>query len=265
MIDISAVFSNYSGSFPNFLAVNVSAPGSGDGTEFIAALVNNEWGQQQALMSRAGLTPNGVTEAAGTAQIIDAISKGFACGAGFGVIYWKNDTPAAHGDRVLLLQGQVISIASYSDLVSKVYCGDANNGTAPAFYKTSDAGGTTRSTSGAYFVLPDCRGLSLKMIGNATVNGRTKTGPTSLGEMQEDQMQKITGGPISVITQAGGAPPSIGALRVSYAASQAGSGTSYNQMGLSLDSSQSPNARASLTTDGATRDSSMGTNYGIAY
>ena len=36
MIDYAATFTNYSGSFPNIEAVNVSAPGAGDGTEFVA-------------------------------------------------------------------------------------------------------------------------------------------------------------------------------------------------------------------------------------
>lgn len=251
MIDYAAVFSNYSGAFPDILAVNVSAPGAGDGTEFIAALVNDVWGRAQALMDYASLTPDGVTEAAGTAQIIDAICKGFAVGPGFGVTYWKNDTPAVHGDRVLLLQGQVVAIASYADLVTATYCGDANNATAPAFYKTSDAGGTTRSTAGTYFVLPDARGLSLKMLGTATINTRTKVGPTSLGEMQEDQGQ--------------------GHLHYDGYNSTTGSGTggggnfAGNQTAVSTSAPISDGTNGTPRTGANTRDSSMGTNFGITY
>ena len=172
MIDYGATFTNYTGSYPNFEAVNVSAPGAGDGTEFVAALVNDIWGRAQALLHYAGMTPNGVQEAPDTAQILTALSRGYGIGPGIGVIYWKNGTPAANGDRVILLQGQVIEIASYPLLAAAVYVGDAKNGTAPAFYKTSDAGGTTRSTSGGYMKLPDTRAVSLKGVGNQTINTR---------------------------------------------------------------------------------------------
>ena len=189
MIDYAATFANYSGSFPNIKAVNVSAPGAEDGTEFVAALVNDIWGRAQALLHYAGLSPDGVQEAPDTAQILTALSRGYGIGPGIGVIYWKNGTPAANGDRVILLQGQVIEISSYPLLAAAVYVGDANNGTAPAFYKTSDAGGTTRSTSGAYMVLPDTRAVSLKGVGNQTINTRVKTGPASVGSVIEDTFQ----------------------------------------------------------------------------
>ena len=189
MIDYGATFTNYTGTFPNYQAVNVSAPGAGDGTEFVAALVNDIWGRAQALLHYAGMTPNGVQEAPDTAQILTALSRGYGIGPGIGVIYWKNGTPAENGDRVILLQGQVIEIASYPLLAAAVYVGDANNATAPAFYKTSDSAGTIRSTSGAYMVLPDTRAVSLKGVGNQTINTRVKTGPAALGEVQEDQMQ----------------------------------------------------------------------------
>lgn len=147
MIDYAATFTNYTGAFPDIEAVNVSAPGAGDGTEFVAALVNDIWGRAQALLDYAGLSPDGVQEAPDTAQILEAIGKGYGVGPGIGVIYWKNGTPATNGDRVILLQGQVIEIANYPLLAAAVYVGDANNPTAPAFYKTSDAGGVTRSTA----------------------------------------------------------------------------------------------------------------------
>ena len=264
MIDYAATFTNYTGTFPGIEAVNVSAPGAGDGTEFVAALVNDIWGRAQALLDYAGLTPDGVQEAPDTAQILEAIGKGYGVGPGIGVIYWKNGTSATNGDRVILLQGQVITIANYPLLAAAVYVGDANNATAPAFYKTSDAGGTTRDTAGTYMVLPDARGLSLKNIGNATVNGRTKTGPVSLGEVQEDQMQRITGeiesqwGSTGLAT-IGAFTKNSGTLSLQPAGG-AGASNDYN-----FDSANSPNARTSSGTDGATRDSTMGTNFGITY
>ena len=254
MIDYGATFTNYTGTFPNFEAVNVSAPGAGDGTEFVAALVNDIWGRAQALLDYAGLTPDGVQEAPDTAQILTALSKGYGIGPGIGVIYWKNGTPAANGDRVILLQGQVIEISSYPLLAAAVYVGDANNGTAPAFYKTSDAGGTTRSTSGTYMVMPDTRAVSLKGVGNQTINTRVKTGPAKLGEKQEDQIQNH-GTVITVYTGSALA----GGLGI-QGVSQAGVSNIYGN-GATLEANGYGDPRTGLTT----RDCTIGTNFGITY
>ena len=259
MIDYAATFTNFTGAFPNIEAVNVSAPGAGDGTEFVAALVNDIWGRAQALLDYAGLTPNGVQEAPDTAQILTALSKGYGIGPGIGVIYWKNGTPAANGDRVILLQGQVIEISSYPLLAAAVYVGDANNGTAPAFYKTSDAGGTTRSTSGTYMKLPDTRAVSLKGVGNQTINGRTKVGPTALGEKQEDQMQGHFHTPLNgnhFLTGLGGKEGNRTVLisEGDWWIGQISTG------GLTSDGTN-----GDPRTGANTRDSSIGTNFGITY
>ena len=270
MIDYAATFTNYSGSFPNIEAVNVSSPGAGDGTEFVAALVNDIWGRAQALLDYAGMTPNGVQEAPDTAQILTALSRGYGIGPGIGVIYWKNGTPAANGDRVILLQGQVIEISSYPLLAAAVYVGDANNATAPAFYKTSDSGGTTRSTSGAYMVLPDTRGLSLKGVGNATISGRTKTGPAEVGEVQEDQMQGWQLGSSEDNSGARNLFSTVG-NRDTWQAPAAQ--TNYSAM-FSQTAGQGLGGRLKAMNDGTngtprtgenTRDSSIGTNFGITY
>ena len=253
MIDYETSIVNTDGSaFPNTEAVNASAPGAGDGTEFVALLVNDIWGRAQAIMDYAGLTPDGVMEAPGTAQIIEALCKGLGVGPGMGVMYWKNGTPAANGDRVLLLQGQVILIATYPLLAAAVYCGDANNATAKAFYKTSDAGGTTRSTAGTYLVLPDTRGLSLKGVGNATVNTRTKTGPASLGEVQEDQMQGHIHN-ASTIGYGGNYFPAGGTGNYSP--------NNVYPIGPPVDNGTDGTPRTGTNT----RDSSIGTNFGITY
>lgn len=271
MIDYSATFTNFTGAFPNIEAVNVSAPGAGDGTEFVAALVNDIWGRAQALLDYAGLTPDGVQEAPDTAQILTALSKGYGIGPGIGVIYWKNGTPAANGDRVLLLQGQVIEISNYPLLAAAVYVGDANNGTAPAFYKTSDAGGTTRSTAGTYMVMPDTRAVSLKGVGNRTINTRVKTGPASLGSILEDQMQVITGSYVlrdcasvtRLQTEHSGAFSDGGADDT--ATSNLTTGSAIAGRKTNFSSSGSPNSRTSSTTDGQTQDCTIGTNFGITY
>lgn len=272
MIDYLATFTNTDGaSFPDTEAVNVSAPGAGDGTEFVAALVNDIWGRAQALLDYAGLTPDGVQEAPDTAQILEAIGKGYGVGPGIGVIYWKNGTPATNGDRVILLQGQVIEIASYPLLAAAVYVGDANNGTAPAFYKTSDAGGTTRSTAGTYMVMPDTRAVSLKGVGNQTINTRTKTGPASVGSVIEDTFQAFQVGATADTTgsmnyyattltrdeapAAGGALPGSTRLR----ASTGNQGAAYMLKAMNNGTNGAPR------TGSQTQDCTIGTNFGITY
>jgi hypothetical protein len=264
MKDYAAALINTSGAYPNVIAVNVSAPGAGDGTEFVAALVNDIWGRAQALMTYAGLTPDGVTEAAGTAQFLTALSKGYGIGPGIGVTYWKSGTPAANGDRVLLFQGQVILMSSYPLLAAAVYVGDANNPTAPAFYKTSDAGGTTRDTAGLYMVLPDARGLGLKMIGNATINARTKTGPTALGEKQEDQGQghwHFIGEELNPTTKYGMTTTTGGSVhRVSEGGANGNDNLRFIAAAIETDGTNgTPRIGANV------RDSSLGTNFGITY
>ena len=252
MINYLASFTNTDGSaFPDTEAVNVSAPGAGDGTEFVELMVNDIWGRAQALMDYAGLTPDGAQEAPGTAQFLEALAKGYGIGPGVGVIYWKNDTPAVHGDRVLLLQGQVVTIANYPELVAATYIGDGNNADTDytGFYKTSDAGGTVRDTAGAYFVLPDTRGLSLKNIGDAVVNGRTKTGPAKLTELQEDQFQ----GHIHSYQR-------VAATGAAYAP-----GTNYSNIADNTGSPATDGVNGTPRTGDATRDSVIGTNFGITY
>lgn len=60
----------------------------------------------------------------------------------------------------LKANGAAVLISSYSALATAIYCGSGANGTAEWGYKcTNPANPTgTRSTSGTYIVLPDCRG-----------------------------------------------------------------------------------------------------------
>lgn len=256
MIDYVASFINTDGvAFPDTKAVNVSAPGAGDGTEFVALMVNDIWGRAQALLDYAGLTPDGVTEAPDTAQFLEAIGKGFGVGPGMGVIYWKNGTPAANGDRVLLLQGQTIEIASYPLLAAAVYVGDGNNATAPAFYKTSDTPGTIRDTGGAYMVLPDTRAVSLKGVGNQTINTRVKSGP-AFGAVEEDQIQGHYHSPLSPMTKFTGISPSGTNADGATAAR-----TDQSTTGAAVTDGIHGTPRTGTTT----RDNTLGTNYGITY
>lgn len=272
MIDYAAVLTNTSGSFPDIDAVNVSAPGAGDGTEFVAAMVNDIWGRAQAVMDYAGLTPDSVQEAPDTAQFLEALNKGWGIGPGCGVIYWKDGTPTANGDRVLLLQGQVVLIANYPLLVAATYIGDGNNADTDytGFYKTSDAGGTTRSTSGTYFVLPDTRGLSLKNIGDATINTRTKTGPVKLTELQEDQFQAWQAGADQDGTGARDYWGMIQArdfLNTNTATANAGNVRydTTNQGDGRMVKAMNDGTNGTPRSGTNTRDSVIGTNFGITY
>lgn len=155
------IFTNYSGAFPNTLAVNVTTPGAGDGTEFIAAGVNDSWGFHQALMAYAGLTPDSVTEAPGTSQMVEAMQKSF--GHPGEVCMWHGQAdPATLGIRLLLLEKQGILRANYADLDTAVYCGDGNNGTWDYYYHADDAAGTIRNIVGNYLILPDSRGCTVR-------------------------------------------------------------------------------------------------------
>lgn len=152
---------NVSGTFPNTLAINVTTPGAGDGTEYIAAQVNDNWGFHQALMDYASLTPDSVTEAPGTSQMVEAMQKGF--GHPGEVCFWHGQAdPATLGIRLLVLEKQGILRADYPDLDAAVYCGDGNNPTWDYYYRADDAAGTSRNTAGIYLILPDSRGCTIR-------------------------------------------------------------------------------------------------------
>lgn len=168
--------------------------------------------------------------------------------------------PALLGYRILPLNGAVLDISDteYTELVENVYCGDANNATAPAFYKTSDAGGVTRDITGTYLVFPNSSGLSLKNIGDAIISGRTKTGPAALGEVQEDQMQGHTHGATQMLR-------TPAAHNASYpSGNDTGLVTSRTAAGDIL-TIMSDGTNDTPRTGLATRDSTMGTIFGITY
>lgn len=177
--------------FPDTLAINATGAGTGDGTEIVKILIDDLWGARQALMDAAGLTPDSVTEAPDTSQLLEAIRK--ICGSpGEGVIWWKDSDPAITGDRVLLLNGQGILRANYPELDAAVYVGDTANPTASAFYHADDAGGTIRNTTGIYLILPDTRGYVLRGLdtaGSVDPDGASR----DMGSIQDFALENITG------------------------------------------------------------------------
>jgi hypothetical protein len=179
------------GAFPNIAAKNSSTPTSRDGTPYDRRLVDDIWGFFQDLLSRAGLTPTGISEAAGASQIVEALHYAVQ-GPGITVLSNLNSLALAKR-RLMPLQGQVIEIALYAELCAAVYVGDGDNATATAFYKTSDSGGTTRTTAGTYMVMPDARGLVPRGIGyNSKIfaaNGGSYTGGSLPGQLLGDLLQ----------------------------------------------------------------------------
>jgi hypothetical protein len=188
MIDYSTI-ANTTGTFPDVVATNVSAPGAQDGTPYIKSVVDDLWGARQAAMNYAGLTPDAVTEADGASQQLEAIQK--IAGNPGEVIMWHGDAsdPSALGVRLLPLNGQGVLVASYPDLLTYCYVGDPSNPTADVYYRADDAGGSSRNTSGIYLILPDMRGQfarGLDTSGTIDPDGASR----DIGSIQDDAVEK---------------------------------------------------------------------------
>ena len=190
-IDLAAV-ANTSGSYPTVVSVNSTGPGNYDGTPFIKQWLDDLFGWMQAILDHGNYSaPSGTADVAGTSERITALQR--IAGHPGEVVAWvgNNDAPATSPEyaRLLPLNGQAVTIADYQDLVDACYVGDALNSSASAFYKTSDAGGTTRSTSGAYFVLADMRGYvprGLDTSGTVDPDGASR----DIGSVQEDAYEE---------------------------------------------------------------------------
>jgi len=255
------------GDWPATVAKNASGPLASDGTPFTADLINDLWGGRIDLMVRASLTPDGVTEANATSQFVAALHRVIR-GPGEIVLLALNTTTLATR-RIIALTGQIITIANYAELCAAVYCGDADNPTAPAFYKTSDAGGTTRSTTGGYMVFPDARGLVVRGLGSnskiTAANGSTYSGGTKIGELLTDmfaghihRFMRPTG-TVGVIAQYDGT--AAGAANDSFAR---GSGTSIGTLSIDVTPyNDGTNGSPRYGTE--TRGASMGAQICITY
>ncbi len=193
MIDYLASFTNTNAvAFPDTEAINATGPSTTDGTEFVKLMIDDAWGARQALMNYAGLVPDGVTEADGTAQMIEALQKGFGAPPGVGTEWSLASDPAVTGHRALLRQGQGILRASFPDLDSAVYVGDGNNAAVAAgggaFYRADDAAGTTPNIVGIYLILDDYRGVTDRGLDPAASIDPDGAG-RFLGDLQIDAMQ----------------------------------------------------------------------------
>lgn len=146
------------------------------------------------------------------------------------IMYDGVTTPA----NFLYCDGSAVSRSTYADLFTAI-------GTQ---FGVGD-GSTT-------FNIPNLQGLSPKGIGNAVISGRTKTGPVSLGKVQEDQFQGHQ-------------------VALDYPA-----GSTGTTLGFQISTNRDNNGffKSSITTDGingtprtglATRDSTIGTKFYIRY
>ena len=202
---------NRTGVFPNTTAKNASSSSASDGTEYVAGLINQEWGFFQYLAQAAGQTPNGAVESASASQIYTMLqmcfsapgeyvfddippqgSYGSATIAYGGTLHTQGDVPAMYlYRRVIACQGQALLIANYPNLAAAIYCGDANNATAAYNYKatTSVNPSSNRSTSGTYIVIPDFRGVTLRGYDPTPVRDPGGATRGLLASLQQDAMQ----------------------------------------------------------------------------
>jgi len=214
---------NVVGGFPLTAAKNSSTGVSTDGTPYVADYLNDIWQLLQGLMDRSGaMTPSGTVEsyvqigsgsAAGLGSIVGnpAMQHLQSMQAHFGApgeivmdfFGLAGSALGFQGHRVFALTGQVMDGWAYPDVWYNCWVGAAANPGATIFYTTSDAGGTTRATTGLtvngvtggrYLVLPDCRGLSPIGLGTNTKFGMGSlptfaSGGSTLGAYLADMMQ----------------------------------------------------------------------------
>jgi len=191
MLDILTTYAYQDAvAFPNTGAVDSSGPLTTDGTEFIAAMINDFlWGPMQSLLDYTGQTPNGTVEGPSNSQYLEAHRRAFSYPGEVIAAAW-NDDPATLGIRAIKMIGQGILRANYPELDAAVYCGDGNNATASAFFRADDAGGVTRNTAGVYLILPDARGYFIR--GLDTAAGIDPDGASrDLGSIQDFAIEKI--------------------------------------------------------------------------
>lgn len=272
MINYLSSFTNTDGaSFPDTAFINATGPSATDGTEFVKLFGDDLWGARQAGMNYAGLVPDGVTEADGTAQFIEMLQKGFGAPPG-AIMEWANALdPATTGHRAILMQGQGVLRASFPDLDTAVYVGDGNNAAVEAgggkFYRADNANGTSPNIAGIYLILPDARGVVARGLDTAAAidpDGASRF----LGDVQVDAMQRITGNAVSApnagfFNSATGINSGVfvkGSVTTSTLNATVIAGNE-----LDFDSSQSVAPNAAKTDDIETRMHNRSTNFVIWY
>lgn len=268
MLVLVSSFANTNGVvFPDTEAINATGSGATDGTEFVKIMVDHTWGSSQALLNYAGMTPNGIQEADGASQLLEATGKAFGIGPGFGTIWWGDEDPAVLGYRVLLLNGQGILRVNYAELDAAVYVGDAENSNVHAgggfFYRADNSDGSSPNIAGAYLILPETRGYTLRGLdpsGGVDPGGATRF----LGDVQDFALENITGA-MQLRSDSGGSD--IVGSETGVFAGSPGSTT------ISLVGSATTQARRKIDFDASTvvqtstetRMTNVSVKYGITY
>ena len=70
--------------YPYGQARNITTPGDGTGTPWEAAIVNDDQGMKQALLTNAGITPSGTPDTADESQYFEAMKKLFGAEGALG-------------------------------------------------------------------------------------------------------------------------------------------------------------------------------------
>jgi len=171
MIDLTTV-ANITGANPNVAALNETIPLAGDGTPLVKKWLDDIWGYQQAVLAHAGTTPSGANEIAGTSQILNGlISILSPVGS---VIMWQGAVlPDTLGHRLLHLDGAGVLVSTYDALSTACWVGSSKNATAEAYYRADDSGGSSRSDTGTYLILPDMVSQSYRIIPGAAAASDT--------------------------------------------------------------------------------------------
>lgn len=161
MIDYSTI-PNTSLNYPDTVGLNSTGPGVNDGTPYLKAVIDDLWGHNQALLNAAFQLPSGSAEADGASQRLDAMKR--ILGHPGEIVPWAGDVadPSTSQIRLLPLNGQGVSVASFFELDAACWVGAVANPTASAFYRADNPSGLPRNAAGAYLILPDLRGYALR-------------------------------------------------------------------------------------------------------
>ena len=183
-------------------------------------------------------------------DVVASMNSSLPIGA---IIEWTSNTVPL---GMLLCNGSAVSRTEYSELFNAI--------------------GTTFGVGDGLttFNVPNKQGVVGRGAGTQTINGRVKYGGV-LGQVLEDQMQRITGildiqgdsgsaaSHISTNSFASGVFSSSG---TTSARDFAVTGSNRNTIsGINFNSSTSPGARTSSTTDGETRVNAFGVHYWMKY
>jgi hypothetical protein len=114
--------------YPYGQAKNVSAPGAGDGTPWVAPLVNDWFGFFQSLLVGAGLTPTGDPDEVGDSQYFSAMVSLFDQSAAGttgapGLLQLSDDPTSTSTSRAATIN----AVRQVAASIAPAVAGDANN------------------------------------------------------------------------------------------------------------------------------------------